>query len=78
MNDLRRGSGRRACPATDGPQIDLNVGARARVPDWEGLDGVSYFTNSTMMDVDFLPEHLIIIGGSYIGNLGRRNSRFEW
>ncbi len=48
-------------------RIFINVGARARVPDWEGLDEVSYFTNSTIMDVDFLPEHLIIIGGSYIG-----------
>jgi Pyruvate/2-oxoglutarate dehydrogenase complex, dihydrolipoamide dehydrogenase (E3) component, and related enzymes len=28
---------------------------------------VSYLNNSTMMDVDFLPEHLIVIGGSYVG-----------
>jgi pyruvate/2-oxoglutarate dehydrogenase complex dihydrolipoamide dehydrogenase (E3) component len=48
-------------------RIFINVGGRARVPDWDGLDEVSYFTNSTIMDVDFLPEHLIIIGGSYIG-----------
>ena len=48
-------------------KIFINVGARARVPDWNGLDEVSYFTNSTIMDVDFLPEHLVIIGGSYIG-----------
>ena len=32
-----------------------------------GIDKVSYLTNSTMMDVDFLPEHLVIVGGSYIG-----------
>ena len=32
-----------------------------------GLDQVSYLNNSTMMDVDFLPEHLIVIGGSYVG-----------
>ena len=32
-----------------------------------GLEQVSYFTNSSMMDVDFVPEHLIVIGGSYIG-----------
>lgn len=48
-------------------KIFVNVGARARVPDWKGLDAVPFFTNSSMMEVDFLPEHLIIIGGSYIG-----------
>jgi pyruvate/2-oxoglutarate dehydrogenase complex dihydrolipoamide dehydrogenase (E3) component len=48
-------------------KIFINVGARARIPDWEGLDAVPFFTNSSMMDVDFLPEHLIIVGGSYIG-----------
>ena len=47
--------------------IFINVGARARVPDWPGIDDVTYFTNSSIMDVDFLPEHLIIVGGSYIG-----------
>jgi pyruvate/2-oxoglutarate dehydrogenase complex dihydrolipoamide dehydrogenase (E3) component len=48
-------------------RIFIDVGARARVPDLPGLDQVDYLTNSTMMEVDFLPEHLIIIGGSYIG-----------
>ena len=48
-------------------RIFINVGARARVPDWPGIDDVPYFTNSSIMDVDFLPAHLIIIGGSYIG-----------
>ena len=48
-------------------RIFINVGARARVPDWEGLSEVPFFTNSSIMDVDFLPEHLIIVGGSYIG-----------
>ena len=32
-----------------------------------GLDEVAYLTNSTMMDVDFLPQHLVVVGGSYIG-----------
>ena len=53
--------------ALDAEKIFINVGARARVPDWRGLDAVPFFTNSSMMEVDFLPEHLIIIGGSYIG-----------
>jgi pyruvate/2-oxoglutarate dehydrogenase complex dihydrolipoamide dehydrogenase (E3) component len=48
-------------------RIFLNVGARAAIPPIPGLDQVSYFTNSSMMDVDFLPAHLIILGGSYIG-----------
>ena len=48
-------------------RIILNVGARATVPDMPGLDQVDYLTNSSMMEVDFLPEHLVIIGGSYIG-----------
>ncbi len=48
-------------------RIVLNVGARAFVPDMAGLDEVDYLTNSQIMEVDFLPEHLIIIGGSYIG-----------
>ena len=48
-------------------RIILNVGARAFVPDMAGLDDVPYLTNSNIMDVDFLPEHLVVIGGSYIG-----------
>ena len=45
----------------------INVGGRALVPPMPGLDQVPFLTNSTIMDVDFLPEHLVIIGGSYIG-----------
>ncbi len=48
-------------------RIVLNVGGRALVPEMPGLDQVDFFTNSSIMDVDFLPEHLVIIGGSYIG-----------
>ena len=48
-------------------QIFINVGARAYVPPLPGLDRVDYLTNSGMVDVDVLPEHLIIIGGGYIG-----------
>ena len=47
--------------------IFINVGARALVPPIPGLDQVPYLTNSSMMDVDFLPSHLIVLGGSYIG-----------
>ena len=48
-------------------KIFINVGGRASVPALPGLDRVRYLTNSSMMDVDFLPEHLVIVGGSYIG-----------
>jgi pyruvate/2-oxoglutarate dehydrogenase complex dihydrolipoamide dehydrogenase (E3) component len=48
-------------------KIFINVGARAAVPAMPGLDQVPYLTNSGMMEVDFLPEHLLIVGGSYVG-----------
>jgi pyruvate/2-oxoglutarate dehydrogenase complex dihydrolipoamide dehydrogenase (E3) component len=48
-------------------QIFINVGARALAPDIPGLAEVGYLTNSSMIDVDFLPKHLVIVGGSYIG-----------
>ena len=48
-------------------KIFINVGARAFTPDMPGLNEVDYLTNSSMMEVDFLPEHLVVIGGSYIG-----------
>jgi len=51
----------------EAPQIFINVGGRASVPAMPGLDQVPYMTNSSMVDVDFLPEHLIVVGGSYIG-----------
>src|SRR5262245_15358605 len=50
-----------------GSKIFINVGGRAFVPQIPGLDQIQYFTNSTMLDIDFLPRHLIIVGGSYIG-----------
>ncbi len=48
-------------------KIFIDVGARARIPDWPGLAAIPYLTNSSMMDVDYVPEHLIIVGGSYVG-----------
>ena len=47
--------------------IFINVGTRAYVPDMPGIKEVPYLTNSGMMEVDFLPEHLVIVGGSYVG-----------
>ncbi|MBN9661012.1 MAG: FAD-containing oxidoreductase [Acidobacteria bacterium] len=48
-------------------KIFINTGGRASVPAIRGLDQVPYLTNSSMMGVDFLPRHLVILGGSYIG-----------
>jgi pyruvate/2-oxoglutarate dehydrogenase complex dihydrolipoamide dehydrogenase (E3) component len=48
-------------------KIFINVGGRAATPALPGHDQVSSFNNSTMMEVDFVPDHLIVIGGSYIG-----------
>jgi pyruvate/2-oxoglutarate dehydrogenase complex dihydrolipoamide dehydrogenase (E3) component len=48
-------------------RIFINVGGRALVPDIPGLDQVKYLDNSSIMDLDVVPPHLVIIGGSYIG-----------
>ena len=48
-------------------KIFINVGGRAVIPSIPGLDQVPYLTNSSMMNVDFLPAHLIVLGGSYVG-----------
>ena len=44
----------------------LNVGGRATVPDIPGLDDVDYLTNVGILELDTVPEHLVIVGGSYI------------
>ena len=48
-------------------KIFINVGGRPQIPKMPGLDTVPYLTSVTMMDLDFIPEHLIVIGGSYVG-----------
>jgi len=58
-------------------RIFLNVGCRAIVPDIPGRQDVPYLTNSSMMNLDVLPRHLIILGGSYIGlEFGQMFRRF--
>ena len=56
-------------------KIFINVGGRARIPDnYKGLD---VLTNSNILDLDYVPQHLIIIGGSYIGlEFGQMFRRF--
>ncbi|WP_027997765.1 FAD-containing oxidoreductase [Sinorhizobium arboris] len=50
-----------------GERIFINVGGRAAVPDFPGVDDVPYLTNSSLMDLAELPDHLIVVGGSYVG-----------
>ena len=58
-------------------RIFINVGGRPLVPEWASVDALPYLTNVSMMDVDFLPEHLIVIGGSYVGlEFGQMYRRF--
>jgi pyruvate/2-oxoglutarate dehydrogenase complex dihydrolipoamide dehydrogenase (E3) component len=47
--------------------IFLDVGGRPLVPKMPGLDSVPFLTNVTMMELDFVPEHLLVVGGSYVG-----------
>jgi pyruvate/2-oxoglutarate dehydrogenase complex dihydrolipoamide dehydrogenase (E3) component len=48
-------------------RIFINVGGRASTPPLPGLSEVPYWTNSSMMGVDFIPPRLVVIGGSYVG-----------
>ncbi|RWO61407.1 FAD-containing oxidoreductase [Mesorhizobium sp.] len=47
-------------------KIFINTGGRASVPDLPGVDEISFLTNSSMMDLDVLPSHLVVVGGSYV------------
>jgi pyruvate/2-oxoglutarate dehydrogenase complex dihydrolipoamide dehydrogenase (E3) component len=61
----------------EAPEIFIDVGGRASAPPVPGLDKVSYLNNSSLMDVDFLPEYLVILGGSYIAlEFGQMFRRF--
>src|SRR5438105_1332210 len=50
-----------------GDRVFIDVGGRPNVPNLPGVEQVSYLTSESMMDIDFLPEHLLIVGGSYVG-----------
>ena len=58
-------------------QVFINVGGRPLVPDMPGIRGSAFLTSDSMMDVDFVPKRLIIVGGSYIGlEFGQMYRRF--
>jgi pyruvate/2-oxoglutarate dehydrogenase complex dihydrolipoamide dehydrogenase (E3) component len=48
-------------------RIFINVGGRALVPDMPGVDRVPYLNNSSILALERVPEHLAVVGGSYIG-----------
>ncbi|MGG6293680.1 FAD-containing oxidoreductase [Leptolyngbya sp. AN02str] len=62
VNTLRVGDERLTAP-----QIFINVGGRARVPEMPGLQEIDYLTNTSILALDSLPRHLVVVGGSYIG-----------
>jgi pyruvate/2-oxoglutarate dehydrogenase complex dihydrolipoamide dehydrogenase (E3) component len=58
-------------------RIFVNVGGRASVPVMPGIDRVPFLNNSSMMGVDFVPPHLVVVGGSYVGlEFGQMYRRF--
>jgi pyruvate/2-oxoglutarate dehydrogenase complex dihydrolipoamide dehydrogenase (E3) component len=58
-------------------RIFINTGARPTVPRIDGLDDVGYLTNATLMQVNRLPDHLLVLGGGYIGlEFGQMFRRF--
>lgn len=61
-NTLRVGDERLSAP-----QIFINVGGRARIPEMPGLQEIDYLTNTSILALDSLPPHLVVVGGSYIG-----------
>ncbi|MDX1546797.1 MAG: FAD-dependent oxidoreductase, partial [Rhodothermales bacterium] len=73
--DLYRGHARFTGPHTldvDGAalrseQIVIDVGTRPRLPEIDGIDAVEVLTNRTILELTALPEHLLVLGGGYVG-----------
>ncbi len=58
-------------------QIFLNVGARPRTPSIDGLNDIDYLTSASIMELDRAPEHLIVLGGGFVGlEFGQMFRRF--
>lgn len=83
--DLYRGHGRFTGPhevevngeALSSERIFINTGTRPRIPDLPGLDEVEVLTNRNIMDLTEVPEHLIVLGGNYLGlEFGQMFTRF--
>lgn len=60
-----------------GNKIFIDTGTRPAIPEIEGLDSCSALTNESIMELDSVPDHLIVIGGGYVGSeFGRMFNRF--
>jgi pyruvate/2-oxoglutarate dehydrogenase complex dihydrolipoamide dehydrogenase (E3) component len=61
----------------EAPRIFINVGGRALVPDMPGIKEVPFLTNTSILALDRLPRHLVVVGGSYVGlEFGQMYRRF--
>ena len=61
----------------EGDRIFIDTGARTRIPPIPSLEAVNYLTNESIMELTELPEHLVVLGGGYIGlEFGQMFSRF--
>jgi pyruvate/2-oxoglutarate dehydrogenase complex dihydrolipoamide dehydrogenase (E3) component len=57
--------------------IFINTGAKTTIPDIKGLNEIDYLTSTTILDLETVPEHLVVIGGNYIGlEFGQMFNRF--
>jgi len=58
-------------------KIFINTGCRTAIPKVEGIDTIDYLTSTTILDIEEVPKHLLILGGSYIGlEFGQMFRRF--
>jgi pyruvate/2-oxoglutarate dehydrogenase complex dihydrolipoamide dehydrogenase (E3) component len=61
----------------EGEHVFINTGTRVDVPRLEGLDQIDYLTNASIMELAQVPEHLVVLGGGYIGlEFGQMFRRF--
>lgn len=61
----------------EAPRIFINVGGRAAIPDLPGVDRAPFLTSSTILDLEVVPQRLIVVGGSYVGlEFGQMFRRF--
>jgi pyruvate/2-oxoglutarate dehydrogenase complex dihydrolipoamide dehydrogenase (E3) component len=61
----------------EGERVFINTGTRPSVPRLEGLEAAGYLTNATLMELTEVPEHLLVLGGGYIGlEFGQMFRRF--
>ena len=61
----------------EAPKVFINTGTRARIPNVEGIDSVNWLDSEKALRLDRIPEHLIVLGGSYIGlEMGQAFRRF--